>query len=422
MSTALDAAVAAPGIGAELQGTTSAGAVMIERAEAYASDFADAALGHDRSGVFADHHLAQLRADRFLYAPIPATLGGAGVDSVHDVLVAMSRLARGDAATSIGVNMHFAVLLNLIRGWRVADRKGNAGRADLMASRIRDVAARGDVFAAAVSEPAPQDLARPATTAVRVGDGWRINGRKIFCTMASAASVINVAVSYSDDNGDERYGMVFVPRDSVGLHIPDDWDAIGMRASDSGSLTLHEVGVGASALADIGPAGRQSCALLDRFLAAGGFHAAAALGVAESAHSHVVDIARARPHRIVADTHAAMRLAENVVELAAMRASLHRAGHLIDAYHHAFPLGDATLGEVQAVYGEVQAAKAYITEAASRVTDRALVLSGGVGYMAHHPLAKAWRDARAGVFMHPLGANRVYDFLARAAVGLDPLP
>jgi hypothetical protein len=40
--------------------------------------------------------------------------------------------------------------------------------------------------------------------------------------------------------------------------------------------------------------------------------------------------------------------------------------------------------------------------------------------MARHPLAKAWRDARAGAFMHPVGANRAGDVLARAALGLPP--
>lgn len=52
--------------------------------------------------------------------------------------------------------------------------------------------------------------------------------------------------------------------------------------------------------------------------------------------------------------------------------------------------------------------------------DRALALSGGAGYLNRSPLAKAWRDARAGAFMHPLGANRAYDYLARTALGLPP--
>jgi alkylation response protein AidB-like acyl-CoA dehydrogenase len=64
------------------------------------------------------------------------------------------------------------------------------------------------------------------------------------------------------------------------------------------------------------------------------------------------------------------------------------------------------------------AAKTHVNEAGSRVVDRALALSGGAGYMASNPLAKAWRDARAGAFMHPLGANRAYDYLARTALGV----
>jgi alkylation response protein AidB-like acyl-CoA dehydrogenase len=68
----------------------------------------------------------------------------------------------------------------------------------------------------------------------------------------------------------------------------------------------------------------------------------------------------------------------------------------------------------------VHAAKIHVNEAGSRVVDRALALSGGAGYMAGNPLAKAWRDARAGAFMHPLGANRAYDFLARTALGATP--
>ena len=58
---------------------------------------------------------------------------------------------------------------------------------------------------------------------------------------------------------------------------------------------------------------------------------------------------------------------------------------------------------------------------AVRVVDRAMALSGGAGYLAGHPLAKAWRDVRAGGFMHPLGANRASSFLARSALGLPPV-
>jgi alkylation response protein AidB-like acyl-CoA dehydrogenase len=117
-----------------------------------------------------------------------------------------------------------------------------------------------------------------------------------------------------------------------------------------------------------------------------------------------------------------MRLSENVIDLATMRAVFGRSAAMIDEYHATFAAGGAPYAAAQAVFAEVQAAKAHLNEAASRVTDRALALSGGAGYMNGHPLSKAWRDARAGAFMHPLGANRAHDFLARTALGLEPRP
>ena len=71
-------------------------------------------------------------------------------------------------------------------------------------------------------------------------------------------------------------------------------------------------------------------------------------------------------------------------------------------------------------FAGVQAAKAFANHAAVRIVDRALATSGGAGYMARHPLARAYRDVRAGAFMHPLGADRAYELLADIAVGQQP--
>ena len=407
-------------LGAELRADTKAGAEMVATAEWLAAEFTDGALAHDRDATFATEHLERLRDDGFLYAPVPSELGGGGVRSIHDVLVAMSRLARGDASTTIGVNMHFAVLLNVVRRWRIANAVGDAKAADALQGTLQMVTAAKVVFATAVSEPAPQDLTRPATRAERVEGGWRIDGRKVFATMAPAATLVNVAVTYVDDRGRERYGFVVVPSTAPGVEFAHDWDALGMRASESGSVTFRDVCVAPDALRGGFATGSYSVALLDRFLASGRFHAAASLGIAESAQQRIVTALRGKVDATLDDPHAVMRLAENVVDLASMRAVFDRAGRLIDEYHAAHPTGEAPMAAAQAVYGEVQAAKTHINEAGSRVVDRALALSGGAGFMAAHPLAKAWRDARAGAFMHPLGANRAYDYLARTALGIEP--
>jgi alkylation response protein AidB-like acyl-CoA dehydrogenase len=405
--------------GAELEADTPEGAEMVRLAERFADEFADGALQHDRQATFAREHLDRLCDSGFLAAPIPKSLGGAGVDSVRDLLIAMSRLARGDSATAIGVNMHFAVLVNIVQRWRIAVTRGQEQAADALAGALQMIAAADVVFAAAISEPSPQDLTRPSTIAERVDGGWRINGRKMFATMAPAATMLNVAVTYRDDAGDERYGFALVPTAAPGVTIPHDWDALGMRASESGSVSFHDVLVSADSLRDGFPAGAFSADLLERFLASGAFHAAAALGIAESAHRTATGMLRRRLQSTLDDPHAMMRLAENVVDIAAMRAMFDRAGRLLDRFHADTLIDDAHVDTVRATYAEVQAAKTHMTEAASRIADRALALSGGAGYPASNPLGKAWRDARAGAFMHPLGVNRAYDFLARTALSAE---
>ena len=72
-----------------------------------------------------------------------------------------------------------------------------------------------------------------------------------------------------------------------------------------------------------------------------------------------------------------------------------------------------------ALFAETQAAKTFVNETAARIVERALAISGGAGYLNGHPLARAYRDVRAGSFMHPLGANRAYDLLGDVALGRE---
>jgi alkylation response protein AidB-like acyl-CoA dehydrogenase len=276
------------------------------------------------------------------------------------------------------------------------------------------------VFAAAVSEPSPQDLTRPSTTARRVEGGWVVNGRKAFATMASAATILNVGVTFVDERGEERYGFALVPTAAPGVVFDPDWDALGMRASASGSVSFEDVRLGAHDVRDGFPAGEWSATMLDRYLTSGALHGAASLGIAEAAHGHVLQALHKRVESVLADPHAVTELAENVVDLSAMRASFDRSGRLIDEFKDAHLVVDASLDEAHAIFSEVQASKQLLTASAVRVVDRALALSGGAGYLARHPLAKAWRDVRAGGFMHPIGANRAGSLLARAALGVPP--
>lgn len=394
----------------ELRARTPVGAALVASAERLAGELADGAAARDRDGTFPFEGIGALRRAGYFGAPVPEELGGLGVSSVHDAVVASGRLARGDASLAIGVNMHLVVVLNLARRWQMARADGNARREHAFGSSLHTIASGEVVIAAAMSEPA-QDLTRPATSAVRTDAGWRIDGHKIFCTMAPAATVLLTSVGFRAEDGGERYGYVEIPATAPGVTINDDWDALGMRSSGSHSVTFDGVQLPPRALRGGFPAG-EPAPYLERNLPSGLFHASASLGIAEAAFSRT-----ARPERIGDDARARMLVAESVIDMAAARAAIARAAALIDDHYAANPTGPGTDDEVVAVFAEGQAAKTFVNDAATRVVDRALALSGGGGYLNGSPLARAYRDVRAGAFMHPLGANRAYGFLGDVALG-----
>jgi alkylation response protein AidB-like acyl-CoA dehydrogenase len=396
----------------ELTAHTDAGARLVAIAEALSEDLAARAAEHDREGSYPFEAIDALKAAGYFAAPVPVELGGLGVSSAHDLVVASSRLARGDASVAIGVNMHLVAVLNMERRRQVAVAAGDERRARGFGSSLQQIARDGAVLAAAISEPG-QDLTRPGTRASRTATGWRIDGRKMFCTMSPAATALYVAVTYVDGDDADRYAYAIVPTDAPGVVVHDDWDALGMRASGSNSISLDGVELPESGVRGGFRAG-DAVPYMERNLVAGPFHAAASLGIAESADAIA---RRAVAGRINGDARPRMLVADNAVDLAAARGVLSRAGALIDDHRAANPASDGTAEELGALFAEAQAAKAFVNEAAARIVDRALALSGGAGYVNGSPLARAYRDVKAGSFMHPLGANRAYDYLGSVALG-----
>src|SRR5215212_7166137 len=257
----------------ELTAHTTAGERLVVIAEELSEELAARAAEHDRDGSFPFEAIDALKATGFFAAPVPVELGGLGVSSAHDLVVAASRLARGNASVAIGVNMHLVAVLNMERRRQVAVAAGAERRARAFADSLELIARDGVVLAAAISERG-QDLTRPGTRATRTGSGWRIDGRKVFCTMSPAATDLYVAVTYADGEGIERYAYAMVPRDTPGVVVHDDWDALGMRASGSHSISLEGVELPESGVRGGFRAG-DPIPYMERNLVAGLFHASA---------------------------------------------------------------------------------------------------------------------------------------------------
>lgn len=403
----------------QLQPLTEPGRALVALTEELAAVFAETAADHDRDGTYPEADIEALRDRGYLVAPVPEALGGLGVESVHDLLVAASRLAAGHASVAIGASMHLIPLVNIAHRRRVALRSGEIRRAEAFGQSLEAVARERMVLASAVSEPG-QNLTRPSTVARRTGDGWRVDGRKIFCTMSPVATHLYASVRFEDESGEERYGYARIPTETSGVTIHHDWDALGMRASGSHSVTFDDVHLPLDALRGGFPTGGFPTGWMERNLVAGAFHAATSLGIAEFAQAEAIRGLRHRGLRGVG-SRARMLLAENSIELEVLRASLARAGAAIDRAHaRVEDAAEVTPDDVLQDFAGVQAAKTFANHAAVRIVDRALATSGGAGYMARHPLARAYRDVRAGAFMHPLGADRAYELLADVAVGRQP--
>jgi len=396
----------------ELAAHTHAGAHLVAIADELSVQLAARAAEHDREGTYPFEAIDALKAVGYFAAPIPTDLGGLDVSSTHDLVVASSRLARGDASVTIGVNMHLVAVLNMVRRHRLAVAAGAERRAHAFASSLKRIARDDVVLAAAVSERG-QDLTRPSTVATRTESGWQIDGRKMFCTMSPAATDLYVAVTYTDPAGVDRYAYAMVPIKAAGVVVHDDWDALGMRASGSNSVSLEGVELGESGVRGGFRAG-DTVPYIERNLDSGLFHAAASLGIAESADATA---RRGIAGRLNGDARPRMEVADNAVDLAAARGALSRVAELIDEHRGTHLGSNGTAEELTALFAEAQAAKAFVNSAATRIVERALALSGGAGYVNGSPLARAYRDVKAGSFMHPLGANRAYDYLARVALG-----
>jgi alkylation response protein AidB-like acyl-CoA dehydrogenase len=399
----------------ELTAHTDAGARLVSIAEELSERLAARAAEHDRDRTYPFEAIDALKAAGYFAAPVPVELGGLGVSSAHDLVVASSRLARGDASVAIGVNMHLVAVQNMERRRQVAEAAGHERRARGFAASLEQIAREGVVLAAAIGETG-QDLTRPGTVACATDSGWRIDGRKAFCTMSPGATHLYVSVRYADAEGVERYAYAMVPTDAPGVTVHDDWDALGMRASGSNSVSLEAVELPESGVRGGFRVGDPT-PYMERNLIAGLFHASASLGIAESADQIA---RRGLAPRINGHARPRMQVADNAIDLAAARAILSRSAALIDLHRGANPTSDGTAEELGALFAEAQAAKAFVGEASTRVVDRALALSGGGGYLNGSPLARAYRDVKAGSFMHPLGANRAYDYLAQFALDEQP--
>jgi L-evernosamine nitrososynthase len=409
-----------------LQPGTASGARFVALAEQHAIDFATRAGQHDREGSFPFENIEAMQLSGLMAACVPVELGGLGVESLHDAILGINRLGRGDGSTAIGTAMHLFSSWMLTRAWRAAGAAGETPQMERMAALLRQIAS-GEVVQCSPQSERGTDMLHPHVEATRVEEGWHLNGRKIFGTLSPAASVLAIVCRVRDRQGGFRRATAMVPAGSAGIDIKNNWDALGMRASGSHDIVFEDCFVPEPALREDGPWGEWTERSLSGQMAFNMGLVGAFLGIAEAARDLIVEAVTTRRRgssgRAMAERPAIQHLiAEIEIDLAAARAMLTRTATTAEAFFSQHPVGKVPLDELHALMKDFQCTKWFVNRKAIEIVDRALTASGGAGYLNASPLSRLYRDVRAGPFMQLFSPNEAFEYIGKVTLGIDPRP
>ena len=313
---------------------------------------------------------------------VPENHGGMDLDPLSYVMV-LEEIAKGCSSTSMTLHMHSTVL-------RFIAATATPQQKDRFYPEVVD---GGKMFGSWGSEP-NVSLGRNLyfETSVEASDGgFIINGVKHFCTMAGAASYMQVFCSLggSDDMANNAM-LILVPADSPGLSITSGWNTLGMRATVSPSVEFKDCFVEESHA--LGKPGEfLKVGVVESFPLG---YAAVYLGTATSALEFATEYCKTRvfkpdPLPISNDPIIQRHLGDISVHLDAARAVLYQCASQWDQSE-------------PAIKGLLAAKAKYLCgEAALEVTSRAIQIVGGRSALKNLPLERAFRDVRTATLMPP---------------------
>jgi alkylation response protein AidB-like acyl-CoA dehydrogenase len=365
------------------------------------------AVGHDRDNTFPDDDLAELTAAGYLSILVPRELGGAGL-GLAEASVLQQRLAGASPATALAINMHLV--------WTgVAKVLADRGIDDLRF--VHEGAAAGEVFAFGISE-AGNDLVlfgSDTDAAPRADGGYAFTGTKIFTSLAPVWTVLGLHGLDTTSPDGPKMVYAFIPRseEAQGRVVTrDDWDTVGMRATQSRTTELH----GAIAPADrigrrIDPGPNPDPMVFGIFSVFEILLASVYTGIARRALDLAVEtVGRRRSKKTGAtysqDPDIRWRIADMALAYDALPPQLASLSRDVDqrADHGA------------QWFALLSGLKHRAVTMAKHVVDQAVLVSGGSSYFTASELSRLYRDVLAGVF-HPSDPESAHSTVASAWLG-----
>lgn len=308
----------------------------------------------------------------FMAMMIPETYGGAGLDTLSYVL-AVEEFSRVCASTGVCVSVNNSLFADGVFAFGTEDQK-KAWLPPL---------GRGEAQAClALTEPgAGTDVGSTVTSALRDGTEYVINGKKHFVTNGGFADYLLVLVTTAPGTGHRGLSMVLVEKGTPGFTVGRQEQKLGIRGSDTSELLFEDCRVPGTNL--LGEEGRGLNIALSILNGGRIGIAAQALGIAQGAYDASVRYAKERTQfgKPIAEFQAiAFKLAEMATELEAARLMTYKAAWLKDA------------GQDYITASSM--AKLYASEASIRITNEAIQIHGGYGYIRDFDVERFYRDAR----------------------------
>ena len=326
----------------------------------------------DQNNEFPEEAIRKLGERGWMGLPYPAEYGGAGLD-IMSYAIAVEELARVDGGAGVILSAHVS-----LGSWPIFA----FGTEEQKRKYLVPLAKGEKIGAFGLTEPnAGSDAGGTETTAIDKGDHWLLNGGKIFITNAPKADTYVVFAVTTPDIGTRGISAFIVEKGWKGFTFGDHYDKMGIRSSATAELIFNHVCVPKeNMLGKEGEGFKIAMATLD-----GGRIgiAAQALGIAQGAFEHALAYAKERVQfgkPIGAQQIISFKLADMATKLRCARYLIYSA---------------AELKEQHQPYGmESAMAKMYASDIALEVTNDALQIFGGSGFLKGMEVERAYRDAK----------------------------
>ncbi|HEX3219221.1 MAG TPA: acyl-CoA dehydrogenase [Candidatus Limnocylindria bacterium] len=326
----------------------------------------------ERKGEFPHDIIRKAAGLGLLGVPYPEDVGGTGLDSLA-YAITIEELSRASGSVGIIVSAHTSLGCNPLY---------LAGTPEQKDRYLRPMASGEVLGAYGLTEPgAGSDSRGTRTRAHRDGDAWVLNGSKRFITNAGVAGTYIVTAVTDREADSGKISAFIVEADTPGFSIGRMEEKMGLHASNTGELIFQDCRIpAANLLGEEGEGDKLFLKTLDGGRIGIG---AMALGLAQAAYEAASAYAKERKQfdrPIASFQGVAFKIADMAVGIDAARLLVYRAAWLKDC------------GKPYTT--EAAMAKLFASEVARQVTNDAVQVHGGYGYVTEYHVERYLRDAK----------------------------